>query len=687
MTLELLFMKSLSYFIIVAIALGAFACGGTESATTEEVDLMNFSDAVVQEIYKLQNDRDAKGLIPFLRAEQPSNRYLAAMALASVQDSSIQTISALGAMLRNKNEDESIRATAAYALGQTGSDRATQPLLDAFEPSVSKASFLVNSQILEAVGRCAAEKYLKYVSAAPDYLPSDTLMLEGQAFSIYRYLQRGMISNLGTNRMLELLDASKYPVSVRRIAANYFGRLPVLKFDTPDKATQFIGMAEKEQDSYTRMGLAAGLGKFGPNISVLVALQDMARAEADPLVKANILKSIEKYDYVDVKPIFLGAVRDPNQQLAILASEYFIKKGIRNDVELYYGIATDSTIDNKYLKINMLSASLAYISYTKTKQRNNINEMLLNLYKTSKDSYEKGKCLEALASYALNYEFIKGEAFAPNQQPFVKVSAISALINIRRNPKLLATLGGDYAWMMDFFNRTFREVYEKGDVGMMGVMSEVLRDPVLKYNVVFREDHAFLNDALKKLKMPRDVEIYHEIQKTIAFIGGDTLNLVVPNNKFKINWKPLQTLTKDTKVIVKTSKGDFAMQLYPLEAPGSVSNFMNLIKSGFYKNKTFHRVVPNFVAQGGCPRGDGWGSSDNLIRSEFSPLKFNDAGWVGMASAGKDTETCQFFITHSPTPHLDGKYTIFAKVTEGMDVVQKLVIGDKIKTIELEGLK
>ena len=103
-------------------------------------------------------------------------------------------------------------------------------------------------------------------------------------------------------------------------------------------------------------------------------------------------------------------------------------------------------------------------------------------------------------------------------------------------------------------------------------------------------------------------------------------------------------------------------------------------------NKTFHRVVPNFVAQGGCPRGDGWGSTNKLIRSEFSPLKYDNEGWVGMASAGKDTETCQFFVTHSPTPHLDGRYTIFAKVIDGMDIVQQLVIGDKIKNIEVEGL-
>ena len=677
-------MKSLSYILIFAIAAFLVSCG-TSNEQTEKADFLNFSDAVVQEIYKLQNQRDAKGLIPFLRAEEPVNRYLAAMALASVQDSSAQTIAELGALLRNKQEDESIRAIAAYALGQTGSDKATQPLLNSFQPKVSKASFLINSQILEAIGRAGSKKYLKYVSAAPDYLPTDTLILEGQANSIFRYMSRGMTSNLGTNRMLELLD-DKYPTSVRRTAANYFGRLPSIDFDSKEKYQQFIELAKKEKDDYTRMGLASGLGKFNATAAVLITLQDMARAEANPLVKANILRSIRKYKYVDVKPIFLGAVRDANPQLAIYATEYFIQNGTRNDVDLYYGIGTDSTITNNFLKINMLGAALANISYSKLKQRNEINDLLTNIYKTTKNPYEKGKCLEALAAYPLNYEFIYEQMFAAKQHAFVKVSSVNALAQIRRSPKLYSSMPNDYGFMLTFFKGAFQEVYERGDAGMMGAMSEILRDPTLKYNTIYRTDYRFLMDALKKLKLPRDIEVYHEIQKTISYINGDTLNLKKPDNNFEIDWIPLQTLTKDTRVIVKTTKGAFEMQLYPVEAPGSVSNFLYLINKGFYKNKTFHRVVPNFVAQGGCPRGDGWGSTNKLIRSELSPLKYDDEGWVGMASAGKDTETCQFFVTHSPTPHLDGRYTIFAKVVDGMDVVQKLVIGDKIESIKVEGL-
>jgi cyclophilin family peptidyl-prolyl cis-trans isomerase len=119
-------------------------------------------------------------------------------------------------------------------------------------------------------------------------------------------------------------------------------------------------------------------------------------------------------------------------------------------------------------------------------------------------------------------------------------------------------------------------------------------------------------------------------------------------------------------------------------APASVLNFINLAKEGFFDNKTFHRVVPNFVVQDGCPRGDGYGAKDYTIRTEIGPLWYEDEGMVGMASAGFDTESTQWFITHSPTPHLDGRYTLFGRVTKAMNVVHQLQVGDRIAKVTIE---
>jgi cyclophilin family peptidyl-prolyl cis-trans isomerase len=149
-----------------------------------------------------------------------------------------------------------------------------------------------------------------------------------------------------------------------------------------------------------------------------------------------------------------------------------------------------------------------------------------------------------------------------------------------------------------------------------------------------------------------------------------------------IDWERVLKLDPKQKVAIKTSKGEFIVQLNVTWCPGTCAAFTELIDRGFYKNLTIHRVVPNFVMQDGCPRGDGWGGPEFTIRSEFSPTPFME-GTLGMASAGKDTEGSQWYVTHSPTPHLDSKYANFGFVISGMDVVHKLEVGDTILGMEL----
>ena len=108
-------------------------------------------------------------------------------------------------------------------------------------------------------------------------------------------------------------------------------------------------------------------------------------------------------------------------------------------------------------------------------------------------------------------------------------------------------------------------------------------------------------------------------------------------------------------------------------------NFVQLVRTGFYNGKRFHRVVPGFVTQGGDPGGDGYGGLDFTIRTETPPLYYDGPGYIGMASAGPHTEGVQFFFTHAAAPHLDGRYTIFGRVTEGLDAVLALRRGDDMR--------
>lgn len=140
------------------------------------------------------------------------------------------------------------------------------------------------------------------------------------------------------------------------------------------------------------------------------------------------------------------------------------------------------------------------------------------------------------------------------------------------------------------------------------------------------------------------------------------------------------------KAIIHTEKGDMKVELYEKDAPGTVENFCKLAKSGFYDGLTFHRVIPDFVIQGGCPNGIGNGGPGYKIKCETSGAnQYHDRGVLSMAHAGKDTGGSQFFVCHSRTntAHLDGVHTCFGKVYEGVDTVDAIRKGDLILGIDV----
>jgi cyclophilin family peptidyl-prolyl cis-trans isomerase len=136
-------------------------------------------------------------------------------------------------------------------------------------------------------------------------------------------------------------------------------------------------------------------------------------------------------------------------------------------------------------------------------------------------------------------------------------------------------------------------------------------------------------------------------------------------------------------VRLRTTRGTIRARLWVEDAPRTVANFVALVRRRFYDGLTFHRVVPDFVSQGGDPRGDGSGGPGWMIPCEINPRRYGE-GVLGMALSGRDTGGSQFFFTHAPQPHLDGRYTTFGEVIEGLDVVAQLVEGDRILQITVE---
>jgi cyclophilin family peptidyl-prolyl cis-trans isomerase len=166
-------------------------------------------------------------------------------------------------------------------------------------------------------------------------------------------------------------------------------------------------------------------------------------------------------------------------------------------------------------------------------------------------------------------------------------------------------------------------------------------------------------------------------------------------------WSTAPKMGIDTQAIylatLKTEKGDIKVELFASKVPKTVNNFIFLVEEGFYDGTVFHRVLPNFMAQGGDPTGSGSGGPGYQFEDEFDPsLRFDGAGYLAMANSGPNTNGSQFFITYGPTPHLNGLHTIFGKVVEGMDVALSLTLrdpqqnpnfpGDTLLTVEIEKL-
>lgn len=165
------------------------------------------------------------------------------------------------------------------------------------------------------------------------------------------------------------------------------------------------------------------------------------------------------------------------------------------------------------------------------------------------------------------------------------------------------------------------------------------------------------------------------LMKTTLFLLGLTFAVISATNALAMD---------DIRIIVKTNKGDIEGTLFASKAPITVANYLNLAKHGYYDGLTFHRVIPNFMIQGGDPTGTGMGGPGYKFEDEVKTgLKHDKGGIFSMANAGPGTNGSQFFITHLPTPHLDGKHTVFGEVTKGQNVVNAIAQGDKIVKIEI----
>ena len=635
---------------------------------------IDLNDKKVQQIIDLQDRQVTDTLLMYFRDPDATYRYLAALAMASIQDS--MAIGALGNLLNDPSPE--VCAVSAYALGQIGKPIAESLLIAGFRPQDSLSTLPLNAAILEAMGKCGSEASLKSIATVNSYRMSDTLLLEGQSRGIFRFGGRDLFCPEGTAKMVEFATNPAYPLKVRIMGANYLARYKKVPIDSAlgDRLVRSVSLEPK---AVVRMALALAIGR-AKTYPTFVGLVDLMRSEPDYRVVCNAIRSMSNYPYKLSAPILYDWLKNKNLHIANTAAQYFVENGSSLDAGFYWRMAKDTIATSTQNK--MYAAAHKYMGNSYGQYKDMINNELFSKFQRTQNPYEKAEILKALAAYPWNYKNIRNFGYRdPNL--VVKSAAVEALGEICKLPNFWSYFGYTNSKRVRFeIFESLVEAVNGGDPAMVAAAALALREP----NPVFKDllvDSTFLLKAKSRLKLPAETETLGEIEKTMDFIYGTTTPKAKPSYNNPINWAVLNTMTIYTKALIQTKQGNITLQFFPQQAPGSVANFIQLANTGFFNGKTFHRVVTDFVVQGGCPRGDGYGALPYSIRSEFAPLRYDEDGMVGMASSGPHTEGTQFFFTHCPTPHLDGRYTIFAKVLDGMEVVHKLQVGDLIEKVTI----
>lgn len=665
--------------ILIGVATLAVSLFWTSCVPPQEEEVLtdiqfSFEDTLIQRIVRLQDLRQAAELYPILYHPNPTYRYLAARAFASFHDSS--TVDSLARLLKDPIPE--VREMAAFALGQTYDEAAVPHLIGGFMREDTAMRFAnAHRAILEAVGKCGNETHLEQISSVSTYTARDTALLEGQALAIYRFGLREITNPAATQLMVKRVAPGTYPTSVALVAAHYLARIPA-QLDSADTAP-LVRAFERTTNAEVRMALALAVGKT-KQTNALTSLIGQFQRERDYRVKCNILRALSNFSYESCRTLATEALRDGNEHVSRSAAQYLLNHSTSEDAAQWWRFAKDSLPTP--IQVELYRVANRHLPAYRIEFRDAINYELRTRYAKTTNAYQQAAIVAALGEFPWNYRFLFQE-FRTNTNPVVKTAIVEAIQAISDRRDFNAYFGLSAKRVTKEFAQFFTEAISTQAPGPVAVAAVALRSEAHDYRPAF-DSTTVLKSVMGQLKLPDMIESYNELGQTLVHLGDTTaFQPIRPEHNHPIDWKLLARIGDTPRMRVKTNKGDFVLELWPMEAPGSVANLVALSGDGFFKDKVFHRVVANFVVQGGSPTGDAYGSLDFSIRSELTPTRFDMTGGLGMASAGLDTEGTQFFVTHSPTPHLDGKYSLFGRVVEGMEVVHRIQVGDRILSTSL----
>jgi cyclophilin family peptidyl-prolyl cis-trans isomerase/HEAT repeat protein len=648
-------MKHWNCLFVLVTVITLISCGEKKGGKTAN----KFSDTELQRIHTLADTRNANGLMAFFKSPNNTHRAEAVLCAGSVQDVTMQT--ELMSMLQDSIAE--LRVNAAYALGQLADQNVLVDLMSYYDLEKETE---VRGNIAEAIGKIFARHYDKdlqrpledqVVKFMYKVNPQDEDDRTGWAKGALAMHLAGLTDDAVMQGLQFVLFKSGTPsrIACAQAMVAYQGNW----FEQEKNKKHLLQWCSTERTPEVRQYQMTLLGKVGGEDARRL-LMDYAKGTSQTQgVRVAAMRALGKLKSQGADEL-MPLLNDTDEYIVVEALE-----ALASRVNPAQAAELVKATEGKSAWLRSSALKVASSKGDKT-----ASDQLFALYQSS-TGFEKSLYATSLGALPSKAGEVLS-ALKNEQDPMMRSALATAFIEAHASSAFPKDI--DYL-------QSLQQVYDQGDVSVMALIAGEWQSMKLTADQK-KQLTETLKASLTKLKLPAEIESYNEVVATINALGIEKVDVAVAAHNHAIDWNKVTTIAREQKARVTTSKGSFTIQLDVEAAPGTVSNFVQLAGQGFYNGKYFHRVIPNFVVQGGCPRGDGMGSTDYTIRSEFA-LHDYKAGAVGMASSGKDTESCQFFVTHGSTPHLEGRYTIFGYVTEGMDVIQSIVPGDVIEKVEV----
>ncbi len=622
-------------------------------------------------ILYLQNNRNLNSRFNDFLASSEAIRFRLALASGNSRDTLIvpQMVSLL--------DDNSplVRLGAVFSLGLLDCSSSRKLLIEAQK---HEKDYNVKKQILISLGKIGDLETVKYLVYNCDYCESMNLLLS----SLLYFFDRGIVTVGRVNYSISNLNGSNF--SNRKLAAYALSRVkqPKVLLRHVDSLIKAASCSDRE----VRARIASILKNidFDSKLSVFKNLVD----DDDWRVRIEAVKALKSIPGSDA--LWFEALNDSNPHVITVAFDNYPEELNLNEEQLQfvYGLLENQSQRIKGATVQFLISKFGPESIS-------------------------GSNIFPLPDYLLEYEVAglskwgKEEAvgilkgLSQNRKTSISTPAFDGLLNVSKQLVLENKL--EFDSLLTFVESGLRS----RDLAKVALSAATMRDPTGDFTPII----PVLYKAMENIDGYLNAEAILEILKTIENLRPkDALDYIKPfltssilavrekakevieslydvdesfypdEQYFSSKQPGLSKLFQHgltPLVKIETSKGTIIIQCDGYYAPFTTSAFLDLVDRGFYNGLNFHRVVPNFIIQGGDPRGDGWGVPDFTLLTESSPIEYG-IGSVGMANAGRNTEGSQFFITISPQPHLDFDYTRFGKVVEGMDVVYQIEKGDMI---------